>query len=329
MMHVQAYPNAGTGYRLPPTQTGYLGHMDSVPPAAAIAAKLDRLSDAIERLNALDAPANETARIADRLLPKGVLRDWASGVPLGHPLHPALIGVPIGSWTAASCLDLCRGNRVAARRLVGLGLVAAVPTLISGVNDWLTTAQAERRVGFMHALTNGAGMLAYGASWIARRRHRHVTGTLLGLIGLGCTGAAGWLGGHLAYATGVGVDTTAFQAYPQEWTDAAAEADVPDSDPMLAELGPVPVLLTRHNGTLMALAARCTHRGGPLTSGETNDGCITCPWHGSVFDLASGAVRRGPATRPQPTLEVRVIDGRVQVRRSNEPRALRTNPIGP
>ena len=42
--------------------------------------------------------------------------------------------------------------------------------------------------------------------------------------------------------------------------------------------------------------------------------CIRCPWHGSVFRLSDGAVRRGPATAPAHAFEVRVEAGRVQVR---------------
>jgi nitrite reductase/ring-hydroxylating ferredoxin subunit len=151
---------------------------------------------------------------------------------------------------------------------------------------------------------------------------------VLGLVAFAVTGAAGWLGGHLAYALGVGVDTTAFQTLPEEWTDACAEADLPDGRGMRVDVAGVPVLLARHAGRIVALADRCTHRGGPLHDGELADGCVTCPWHHSRFALDDGTVRAGPATRPQPTLEVRIESGRVQVRRPGEQRALRTNPIG-
>jgi nitrite reductase/ring-hydroxylating ferredoxin subunit len=140
------------------------------------------------------------------------------------------------------------------------------------------------------------------------------------------TGVAGWLGGHLAYAMGVGVDTTAFQHLPTEWTDVCSERDVRDEPSMYFVAG-VPVVVYRVDGRTVALADRCTHRGGPLHEGQVSgDGCITCPWHGSRFD-ASGRVRSGPATRPQPTLHVRTRGGRLEVRR-DEHRTLRLNPIG-
>jgi nitrite reductase/ring-hydroxylating ferredoxin subunit len=74
------------------------------------------------------------------------------------------------------------------------------------------------------------------------------------------------------------------------------------------------------------MADRCTNRGGPLHEGTVHDGCITCPWHESTFD-GRGRVVSGPATRPQPTLAVRIENGRIQVRR-DEQRTLRLNPVG-
>jgi nitrite reductase/ring-hydroxylating ferredoxin subunit len=61
------------------------------------------------------------------------------------------------------------------------------------------------------------------------------------------------------------------------------------------------------------LADRCSHLSGPLSDGELDDGCITCPWHGSVFRLSDGSVARGPATAPQPVFETRTRDGILQV----------------
>jgi nitrite reductase/ring-hydroxylating ferredoxin subunit len=76
----------------------------------------------------------------------------------------------------------------------------------------------------------------------------------------------------------------------------------------------VDVLVVRHGGELFALSDRCAHRGGPLHEGEIADGCVTCPWHGSIFRLRDGSVERGPSAYPQPSWEVRVDGGRVQVR---------------
>jgi nitrite reductase/ring-hydroxylating ferredoxin subunit len=47
---------------------------------------------------------------------------------------------------------------------------------------------------------------------------------------------------------------------------------------------------------------------------EDGIACMRCPWHGSTFRLADGAVEHGPATARQPRLEVALTRGVVQVR---------------
>jgi nitrite reductase/ring-hydroxylating ferredoxin subunit len=56
--------------------------------------------------------------------------------------------------------------------------------------------------------------------------------------------------------------------------------------------------------------------GGPLNEGEIKDESVICPWHGSRFCLKTGAVLDGPATHPQPKLDVEVRGGQVLVRNS-------------
>jgi nitrite reductase/ring-hydroxylating ferredoxin subunit len=141
-------------------------------------------------------------------------------------------------------------------------------------------------------------------------------------------GVGGWLGGHMSYALGVGVDTTSFQHSAQEWTPTVPATEVRVGELTGAEANGVPVVLTRRpDGQVVAMADRCTHRGAPLHEGELVDGCIVCPWHQSHFDL-DGAVLRGPATRPELVYETLERDGDVLVRFVDEERSLRTNPVG-
>ncbi len=60
------------------------------------------------------------------------------------------------------------------------------------------------------------------------------------------------------------------------------------------------------DGTLRASDAGCPHVGGPLHRGRLVEGRIACPWHGSQFDLATGAVVRGPANVPLSVYPVKV-----------------------
>lgn len=286
----------------------------------------ERLAERIETAEALDKPASVLAGLIRKVVRPGPIEDTLSGVPIAHPLHPALVAVPIGAWASAGVLDLA-GEASAARTLTGLGLLSAVPAAASGGSDWLSTSGAERRIGFVHAVSNYVALSAYGYSWFARRNGARRAGVTASLLGAGALGLAGWLGGHLAYAQGVGVDTTAFQQFPGDWVDVCAESDVADGGAQVVDAQGIPVLLARRGEGIVAFADRCTHRGAPLHEGEVRDGCIVCPWHDSAFSLDDGSVASGPATRPQPQFEVRVQDGRVLVRR-HEVRDLRTNPTG-
>ncbi len=59
-------------------------------------------------------------------------------------------------------------------------------------------------------------------------------------------------------------------------------------------------------GKFYAIANECTHMGGPLGKGRVEGTTVTCPWHGSQFDVTSGHVTKGPARRPVATYPVRV-----------------------
>ncbi len=289
----------------------------------------DSIADRIEDAAFLDRPANAAANLLHRWLPAGRLKDLLSGTPLGHPAHPMFVTLPIGAWLSANILDVFGGrqSRTTAGRLVAIGTLAAVPAALTGASDWSDTMGAERRVGLVHAAANWTAIGLYARSWNARRKGRRAKGVAYAALGAAAVGFSGWLGGHLSYSIGVGVDTTAFLTGPTEWTDALSEADLVDGRPVDVTVGVVPVLVMRRNGQLFALGDRCTHRGGPLHEGRVVGDCIQCPWHSSRFNLHDGRVVRGPATRPQPRFEARIHEGRVQVRQVGEQHALRTNPI--
>lgn len=288
---------------------------------------LEHLTERIEAASVLDRPAAALAAVLRPMLAPAPVEDTLSGVPLGHPVHPLLVTVPIGAWVSAGVLDLA-GDAEGARTLTGLGCLAALPAAATGASDWLSTAGAERRVGFVHALANYTALGGYAASWLARRRGSYRRGVAWSLLSAAALGVAGWFGGHLAYAQGVGVDTTAFAHFPAEWTDVGGTDKLPRDGSLTAlEVDGVALLASWRDGRWVVLAGRCTHRGGPLHEGAIASGCVTCPWHGSVFSLDDGSVRSGPATRPQPVLESRVREGRLEVRRI-EARTLRTNPVG-
>ena len=61
-------------------------------------------------------------------------------------------------------------------------------------------------------------------------------------------------------------------------------------------------------GGFWATQAKCTHRQGPLNEGTLDGSTVTCPWHGSRFDVCTGAVLRGPAEASLKTYRV-IVEG--------------------
>ncbi|HZD78451.1 MAG TPA: Rieske 2Fe-2S domain-containing protein [Actinomycetota bacterium] len=270
----------------------------------------------LARLSALDQLAEPLAGAIARLFGGGTVKEVVSGTWLGHPAHPMLTDVTIGSWTSALLLDVLGGRRGrrAADRLIALGVLSAIPTAATGLSDWADTTGTTRRVGMVHGMGNTAALMTFAASWLARKRGARLKGTALGLLGMGIGTATAYLGGHLVYERGVGVNVTAFETPPSEWTAVAEEAQLAEGQPISVTAGPVEVLLVRSDGQIHAIADRCSHLGGPLHQGSFQDATVTCPWHGSVFSLETGELVSGPARTPQPRYETRVNEGRVEIR---------------
>lgn len=63
-------------------------------------------------------------------------------------------------------------------------------------------------------------------------------------------------------------------------------------------------------GNFCATQAQCTHRGGPLNEGKLEGSTVTCPWHGTQYNVCTGAVLRGPATEPVKTYRV-IVEGEI------------------
>lgn len=175
--------------------------------APAVTATVDR----VENAGALDRVSALVQRWVADVIPEGTPRELLTGRPLGHPAHPLLVQVPIGAWISGIAADVL-GEPDAARKLIAAGCLAAVPAAAAGAADWLGTAGAQRRTGLVHAATNDVALTLFAMSWRTRRRGRRLRGSVLSLLGGGCVAVGGFLGGHLAYSQGVGVDTTEFEA---------------------------------------------------------------------------------------------------------------------
>jgi uncharacterized membrane protein len=160
----------------------------------------------LECSDAIDVVARRLAPLADAVVRNRRLADGLRGTWIGHALHPLLTDFPLGSWMSASFLDLFGGPdaRRPAQRLVGFGLLAALPTAAAGLAEWQATAGGARRVGVVHAAGNTTATTLYGLSWLARRSGRHQLGARLGVGGGVVATVGGYLGGHLSLVRKIG-----------------------------------------------------------------------------------------------------------------------------
>jgi nitrite reductase/ring-hydroxylating ferredoxin subunit/uncharacterized membrane protein len=255
------------------------------------------------------------------------------GTWLGHPLHPALVTIPIGTWTLALALDLLAASGVlrgpgaerAADTALKAGAAGAVAAAAAGLTDWQHTNGPARRLGLVHGMINGAALALTLLSIGLRGRGHRGEGRLASAAGWACMAAGGYLGGHLVYRRRVGVDHADRSPEPRDFTPVLPFAELQEDRPRRVEVWDanarrrVGVALVRHRGRVYALGAVCSHLGGPLDQGWVLDGRLVCPWHGSRYDLESGCPAAGPSTAPQPRFAVRLRDGVAEIRREQEP----------
>ncbi len=99
---------------------------------------------------------------------------------------------------------------------------------------------------------------------------------------------------------------------PDPWIDVAELTSLQQAGAMEVVVGEQIIAVFWHDESLFALDGMCAHQGGPIAKGNVHAGCVTCPWHGWQYELASGiqTINRQPLQRIFP---VRERDGRVEV----------------
>jgi nitrite reductase/ring-hydroxylating ferredoxin subunit/uncharacterized membrane protein len=276
-----------------------------------------RLIDRLAEMRELDAAAGAVRDVTRRVLQPGTVKDLLHGVWLGHPLHPALAQLTVGCFTGAALLDISGDPGAGAATLIRWGMASSLPTAAAGLADYREAQEEHQRIGVVHAAANTVSLLCYGVSLGLRSAGRERGGRLAGLLGFTMAGLGATLGGDLAFRRAVGANQTAEVPHtgPGEWTDLGPITDFPVGELTRRSAGLIPVAVLRSSDGVAVLHDRCSHMAAPLHQGEvTDDGCLVCPWHGSVFRISDGAVVRGPATAPQPVLDSRVQEGRLEAK---------------
>ncbi|MFP4344189.1 MAG: Rieske 2Fe-2S domain-containing protein [Anaerolineales bacterium] len=283
------------------------------------------LENFVERLSIFQKPGQKAAQTIHGAVLKGgddvrSAVDLLHGTWLGHPLHPVLTDIVVGSWLLAPLFDLfslgmkSKSAEQTADALTALGTTAAVPTILAGLADFSTIPQPAAGVGLTHALLNDAAFVAHGFSLKARKDGNRGQGLLFSALGVSLATLGAYLGGHLVFKKRVGVNHAEPRTLPQEW-QAVLEVDaLPQDKPTRINVEGQPVMLYKKGGEVCALGAACPHAGGPLDEGEIADHRLTCPWHDSVFDVCSGDLVHGPSTYAAPHYETRIREGRIEIR---------------
>jgi uncharacterized membrane protein len=169
-------------------------------------------------------------------------RDLVAGLP-GHPTHPPLTDVVIGLYTGAVAFAVVSAVGVAEQdlavawwlALVG-GLVATIPTAVTGIVDWVTITRGTPRfrTATAHLASMVAATVVFAAAAVVGHGgyvDREVTalGLLLTVIGFGALTVGGWLGGTIVYVHGMrvlgSVDQPATQAVKPDPTGRPAGVD--------------------------------------------------------------------------------------------------------
>jgi len=252
-----------------------------------------------------------------------------------HPIHPALIPFPFAFLTGALLFDLVGllpgrapfHGTAAHLTVAGIlaGLLAAVPGAIDYVYTVPPNSSGKKRAT-THALLNVAALLLFATAWVLREPEGAPSIATLAFELVGTSGLfySGWLGGTLVTRNMAGVDHRYANAGKWQEESIATKRgepvvvghadDLEDDQMKLLRIDGRRYALARSRGIYTMFDDRCTHRGGSLAGGVLIDGVVQCLWHGSQFDVKSGAVKCGPAKKKIRAYEVKKEkDGRLVV----------------
>jgi nitrite reductase/ring-hydroxylating ferredoxin subunit len=253
--------------------------------------------------------------------PGKLLQDLLNGSWLGHALHPILVDVVIGGSTAAVLLLVLgwfgvEGMTTAIAWILALVCLSALAAIASGLTDYKDTSGAEQTLAGMHGIVNVAGTIGMVVAFFAALGESETLLAVSLLVGYVVLSFGAFVGGHVVFKYGYMVNHNAFprSTRAKDFTAVLPAADLPDATPTKAMLGTTALVVVRRGDVVHALRETCSHAAGPLSAGELRGDSIVCPWHGSVFDLRSGAVKHGPATTRQVAYEARISGDQVEVK---------------
>lgn len=136
----------------------------------------------------------------------------------GHPIHPMLVALPIGFFVGALVCDIILALThnpfwpSVSVVLIGFGIVAALLAALFGFIDYFTAPISGqiKATATRHMVLNLLAVVVFAvAFWLRWSDSISSTGIALTVLGVLILAVSGWLGGHLAYHYGVGVEPSA------------------------------------------------------------------------------------------------------------------------
>jgi len=235
----------------------------------------------------------------------------------GHAIHQMLIPFPLAFLVGAFLFDAAgvlwgrpalwaTGSHLALAGVVA-ALVAAVPGVVDAFGSVPPRSSGRQRV-LKHGALNLAATLLFAGAWWLRGGAAVEPGAavlVIEAVGVVLLTIGGWMGGTLVSRNQIGVDHRYAGAGKWQERHVEARSGTPVTVARRDELEPNQMMLLHASGRRIVLARtetrfvafedRCPHSGGPLSGGAMICGTVQCPWHGSHFDLESGARKAGPA----------------------------------
>jgi nitrite reductase/ring-hydroxylating ferredoxin subunit len=98
-----------------------------------------------------------------------------------------------------------------------------------------------------------------------------------------------------------------------QFIKVASTADLAPGEVRCVEVMGTKIALFNLDGSFYAIDDTCTHRGGPLSEGEVSGEEVTCPWHGAIYNIKTGAALGPPAPRGVRAYAIRIQGADVEV----------------